>query len=143
MADKENDGKTFKVEDRRTSSGEKKDPAPSPGPEKSQEDERGRPGDRPETSQEKGSAGGGAPQVDFSTFIFSLFSSALIQLGDMADPVTGEVEKNLQAAKQTIDILDILVKKTEGNLSDEEAKLLKNASAELKWKYIDTVKEKG
>jgi hypothetical protein len=140
MAEKEKDGKGFEVKDRRTSSGEKEEPAQPPEP-----------GEKPETetsgSFESGSSqetkDSGHQEVDFSTFIFSLFSSALIQMGDMADPITGQTEKNLLAAKQTIDILDILVQKTEGNLDDEEAKLLKNASAELKWKYLDTVKEKG
>ena len=62
-------------------------------------------------------------------------------MGDMADPMTGQVEKNLQAAQQTIDIIDVLVTKTEGNLSEEEERLIKSASAELKWKYLDAVKE--
>lgn len=139
----ENDEKSFKVDDRRTSSGNKEDATQEPKAEDQQENVAEGSGEKSgETDREK-SAESGAPQVDFSTFIFSLFSSALIQLGDMADPVTGKLEKNLQAAKQTIDILDILDKKTEGNLSDEETRLLKNASAELKWKYIDTVKGKG
>lgn len=139
----EEDKKTFKVDDRRTSSGKKEDTPQAP---ESEDQKETVPQDSGPGEQEKGpgkSPEYGAPQVDFSTFIFSLFSSALIQLGDMADPITGQVEKNLPAAKQTIDILDILNKKTEGNLSDEEAKLLKNASAELKWKYIDAVKGKG
>lgn len=143
MADKENDEKTFKVEDRRTSSGEKEDSAQRSEPGEKQEAESSESSEDNSTQTFQGNKDGGAPQVDFSTFVFSLFSSALIQLGDMADPITGQMEQNLQAAKQTIDILDILVRKTEGNLDEEEEKLLKNASAELKWKYLDTVKEKG
>ena len=141
MVENKKDEKNFKVEDRRTSSGKgKKDEPPD------------RAGEAPETPQaentsQEGSAdkasgaGGGVSKVDFSTFIFSLFSSALIQMGDMADPMTGQVEKNLQAAQQTIDIIDVLVTKTEGNLSEEEERLIKSASAELKWKYLDAVKE--
>jgi hypothetical protein len=143
MTEKENDEKTFRVDDRRTSSGTKEDPAQAPGSEDERKIESQDPGDGAQTRDSSRRAESSTPQVDFSTFIFSLFSSALIQLGDMADPITGKLEKNLQAAKQTIDILDVLTKKTEGNLSDEEANLLKNASAELKWKYIDAVKEKG
>jgi hypothetical protein len=143
MTEKENDEKSFKVDDRRTSSGRKEDAAQEPVTEDKQQNQVEDPDEGTQEQASGKSAESGTPQVDFSTFIFSLFSSALIQLGDMADPITGKLEKNLQAAKQTIDILDILAKKTEGNLSDEEAKLIKNASAELKWKYIDTVKEKG
>jgi hypothetical protein len=143
MTEKENGEKTFRVDDRRTSSGKKEDSTRAPEPEEVQKAEGEGSGDGADAGSSSKSKESTTPQVDFSTFIFSLFSSALIQLGDMADPVTGKLEKNLQAAKQTIDILDILAKKTEGNLNDEEAHLLKNASAELKWKYIDTVKEKG
>ena len=60
----------------------------------------------------------------------------------MADPITGAMDPNLMSAKQTIDIIDILRVKTEGNLLDEESKLLENVSAELKWKYLDAVKKK-
>jgi hypothetical protein len=143
MTEKENDEKSFKVEDRRTSSGEKADSPQEAEPEEKREIDPQEEGEEAQgESQDKG-VGDGGPQVDFSTFIFSLFSSALIQMGDMADPITGKMEKNIQAAKQTIDIIDILARKTEGNLSDEESNLLKNASAELKWKYIDAVKGKG
>jgi len=141
MAENKKDEKSFKVEDRRTSSGKgKKDEQPD----KAGEATEARQAEK--TSQEgPGSktfdTGGGVSKVDFSTFIFSLFSSALIQMGDMADPMTGQVEKNLQAAQQTIDIIDILVAKTKGNLSEEEDRLIKSASAELKWKYLDAVKE--
>ena len=135
---KEKEGeKDFKVEDRRTSSGggEEKEPpvtGEASGPQK---------GDRSERPRSE--ASGDALKVDFSTFVFSLFSSALIQLGDMADPMTGSMDPNLAAAKQTIDIVDILREKTKGNLSEEEGHLLENASAELKWKYLDAVKKKG
>ena len=137
MADdtkKEND---YKVEDRRTSSAAKGKEEMSPETEGgSDTDEKTNSG--PSQSGEPG----GALKVDFSTFVFSLFSSALIQMGDMADPITGAMDPNLAAAKQTIDIIDIIKEKTEGNLSEEESKLLENASAELKWKYLDVVKKK-
>lgn len=137
MTDDDKKEKDFKVEDRRTSSGAegKESKPPEPEDDQSPQEEAG-----PETS--KTGEPGDAIKVDFSTFIFSLFSSALIQLGDMADPITGAMDPNLTSAKQTIDIIDILREKTEGNLSEEESKLLENASAELKWKYLDTVKKK-
>jgi hypothetical protein len=54
------------------------------------------------------------PAINFATFIFSLNSSALVQLGMMEDPMTGEKSKNLPLAKQTIDILSMLEEKTKG-----------------------------
>ncbi len=137
MTDDRKNEKNFKVEDRRTSTGaEKEDKKPPESEVESGTDE----GMGPEASKTGGP--GEALKVDFSTFIFSLFSSALIQLGEMADPITGAMDPNLMSAQQTIDIIDILREKTEGNLSDEESKLLENVSTELKWKYLDAVKKK-
>ena len=141
MADDDVKEKDFKVEDRRTSSGEQ-ERAKEP-PEQADDPGATEGGDKEKGSEPSKEAGAGeAIKVDFSTFVFSLFSSALIQLGDMADPITGAMEPNLTSAKQTIDIIDILREKTEGNLLDEEKQLLENASAELKWKYLDAVKKK-
>jgi hypothetical protein len=137
MTDDQTKEKDFKVEDRRTSSG-------ASGAEKKPQGSKGEHEADESAGKESSEPGGpGDPlKVDFSTFIFSLFSSALIQLGDMADPMTGTMDPNLTAAKQTIDIIDILREKTEGNISEEESNLLDNASAELKWKYLDAVKKK-
>jgi hypothetical protein len=137
MTDDQKKEKDFKVEDRRTSSDAESKEKESPGA----EGDSGVEGDAGPEASKTGDPGD-ALKVDFSTFIFSLFSSALIQLGDMADPITGAMDPNITSAKQTIDIIDIIREKTEGNLSDEEDKLLENASAELKWKYLDAVKKK-
>lgn len=137
MTDDEQKEKDFKVEDRRTSSG-----GESKGEEAAAPDEGAGAGEDGGPERSQTGDPGDALKVDFSTFIFSLFSSALIQLGDMADPISGAMDPNLTSAKQTIDIIDILREKTEGNLSEEEGKLLENASAELKWKFLDAVKKK-
>jgi hypothetical protein len=137
MTDDQNKENDFKVEDRRTASGiEDKEEKPSESEVGSGADEGA--SQEPSRTRDPGEA----LKVDFSTFVFSLFSSALIQLGEMADPITGTMDPNLMSAKQTIDIIDIIREKTEGNLSEEESKLLENVSAELKWKYLDAVKKK-
>jgi hypothetical protein len=75
-------------------------------------------------------------QIDFSTFIMSLTSSAFYHLGDIADPETGKTETNLPAVKQTIDMLIMLREKTQGNLTEEEAKLLEQLVYELQMKFV-------
>jgi hypothetical protein len=75
-------------------------------------------------------------QIDFSTFVFSLTSSAFYNLGDMPDPMTGKTETNLPAVQQTIDMLNMLKEKTKGNLTDEEAKLMDQMIYELQMKYV-------
>lgn len=80
------------------------------------------------------------PEINFATFIFSLNSSVLLQLGVIEDPETGKKVKNLPLAKQTIDILGMLEEKTKGNLTEDEAAMLKHILYELRLLYV---KEKG
>lgn len=80
------------------------------------------------------------PEINFPTFIASLNASALLHLGAIEDPSTGEKNKNLPMAKQTIDILNMLQEKTSGNLTEEEENLLKNILYDLRIMYV---KEKG
>ena len=76
------------------------------------------------------------PELNFSTFVFSLGTSAMYHFGDFPDPVTKKAERNLEAAKQTIDILAILKDKTKGNLSEDEERLLESLLYELRMRYV-------
>ena len=78
----------------------------------------------------------GMPGVDFSTFILSLYSSAMVQLGEIPDPVSGSRTKNMETARQTIDIICLLDKKTAGNLDLEEEKLMKTLLHELRLAFV-------
>lgn len=74
--------------------------------------------------------------IDFSNFILSLNTSALIHLGDLPDPQTRERIYDIQSAKQTVDILELLKTKTEGNLDSEEIRLLDDVIYDLRLKYV-------
>ena len=76
------------------------------------------------------------PEINFATFIFSLNSSVLMQLGVIEDPESGKKVKNLPLAKQTIDILGMLEEKTKGNLTEDEAAMLKHILYELRMLYV-------
>lgn len=76
-------------------------------------------------------------EVNFVTFLFSLYSSALAAFGTVPDPATGKVVVHLEAGKQMIDILGILMEKTKGNLSSEESQLLDNILYELRMLYLE------
>ena len=80
------------------------------------------------------------PEVTFSSFVFSLSTTVMYHFGDFPDPVTKKTEKNLAAAKQTIDMLNMLKNKTMGNLDDNEKDLLDGILYELMMRYV---KEKG
>jgi hypothetical protein len=80
-------------------------------------------------------------EVDFSSFILSLSTSALIQLGKISDPVSKQPAKNLEAAKQTIDILMIIQEKTKGNLTSQEQAVMDNSLYDLRMMYIEETKK--
>lgn len=80
------------------------------------------------------------PEVNFNTLIFSLSSSALLHLGEIADPHSGEKKKDLGLAKHTIDTIAMLKEKTEGNLDEEEAKFIESILTDLRWRYVNAAK---
>jgi hypothetical protein len=96
--------------------------------------------------KEKGATEDEAPQalppLDFSTFILSLASTAMIHLGQVPGPEGDSLERDLPAAKQAIDMLGMLEEKTRGNLDDAEAKLLKSLIYDLRVAYVDAQKQR-
>ena len=76
------------------------------------------------------------PEIDFTHFILSLSSSALIQLGEIQDPFTQKSTKNLPSAKQTIDLIGMLKEKTKGNLTPEEEKVIDYVLYDLRMRYV-------
>jgi hypothetical protein len=82
------------------------------------------------------------PGIDFSTFVLSLGSSALIHLGEAPDPVSGQKQPaDLPLAQQSIDLLALLQQKTKGNLSDDEARLLDTLLYDLRMRYVGAVRK--
>jgi hypothetical protein len=86
---------------------------------------------REETAQEEY-----IPEVTFSSFVLSLSTTVLYHFGDFPDPATNKAEKNLTAAKQTIDMLNMLKNKTVGNLDNNEKELLDGILYELMMRYV-------
>lgn len=76
------------------------------------------------------------PEVTFTTFVLSIASSGLVQLGEVPDPQTGETQENLLMAKHTIDVLTMLRDKTRGGLDEDEHKLIEALLYELRMKYV-------
>ena len=75
--------------------------------------------------------------LDFSTFLISLGTSAMIQLGDAPDPTSGGMLKaDPEGARQTIDLLGLLEEKTRGNLSEAEDDLLRNLLRDLRLRAV-------
>lgn len=76
------------------------------------------------------------PEVTFSSFVLSLSTTIMYHLGDFPDPETKRANKNLAAAKQTIDMLSMIRNKTAGNLDTDEKQLLEGILYELMMRYV-------
>lgn len=74
--------------------------------------------------------------IDFSSFVMSLATQALVQLGEMQPPSGMEIPIDREAAHQTIEIIAMLSRKTRGNLSAVEAKLLEDILHNLRMSYV-------
>ena len=77
------------------------------------------------------------PAIDFQTFVLSLCHSVLVHLGDAPSPVDGSRRVNLPLARQTIDLLNLLVDKTRNNLTGEEERTLAQALYDLRMRYVE------
>lgn len=73
------------------------------------------------------------PPIDFSMFIVSLRTSAMMHLGQGAD---GGRDLDLALARQEIDLLGLFEEKTRGNLSGDEERLLSQILFDLRTKFI-------
>ncbi len=80
---------------------------------------------------------GPLPKVDFSSFLLSLYSSGLVQLGKVEDPSTGKKSKNFELARHTIDMIAMLEEKTKGNLTEDEKNLLKALLTEIRIAFVE------
>jgi hypothetical protein len=76
------------------------------------------------------------PPLEFSSIVILLYFPALIQLGIMDDPGSGEKREDLTLAKRNIDLLDLLKDKTKGNLEVDEEKFLAGVLDQLKMAYL-------
>lgn len=83
------------------------------------------------------------PPMDFSTLVLSMASAAMMHLGRIPSPSGEPAEIDLDAAKQSIDILAILEEKTRGNLDDGEQKLLRSLLYDLRVAFVDAQKQRA
>ena len=73
----------------------------------------------------------------FAQLIMMFQGAAFQQMGKVMNPVTNKIERDLEQAKNSIDILGMLEAKTKGNLNDNEKNMLDHALYELRMNYVD------
>ena len=82
-------------------------------------------------------SGRALPPVTFSSFVITLAHTALVHLGDVADPGTGRKVVDLAVAQHSIDAIAMLEEKSKGNLDEGESKLIEGVLHELRTKYVE------
>ena len=82
------------------------------------------------------------PEGDFLfvQLIASFQTAAMLQMGKIMSPVSGKIERDMDQAKTTIAMLEMLQSKTEGNLSGEEKRLIDHILYELRMNFLDESK---
>lgn len=79
-------------------------------------------------------------EADFLTYITSLVFQTMVFLGEVPNPVSNQIEKNLKQAKLLIDTLLLIRQKTKGNLTTKEENLINSAIYEFQVKYVDLLR---
>ncbi len=82
------------------------------------------------------------PNAYFTSLVFSLSQAAMMQMGKVTNPVTGKIERDMNQAKISIDMMEMLKEKTNGNLAKEEDKLISDMLANLQLNYAEEVNKK-
>lgn len=73
----------------------------------------------------------------FGSLVLMFQTAAIQQMGKMKNSVTDKIDRDMDQAQLSIDMLDMLQAKMKNNLSDEEGKYLSEVLRELKLNYVD------
>jgi hypothetical protein len=76
-------------------------------------------------------------QALFFQLVLMFQQAAWQQLGKVPNPITKKIERDLEHARNSIDMLDMLKARTKGNLKEDEVKILDHLLRELRLNYID------
>ncbi len=96
-----------------------------------------------EAHHEHGDSRAGHLPVNFSSFVISMGSSALMLMGEQLDPGQPAMPLNLPQAKEIIDLLSMLEEKTRGNLTSDEQVVMKDMLYALRMKFVSLTSGKS
>lgn len=77
----------------------------------------------------------------FLQLLLGLQQAAMVALGKLMNPVSGRIERNLEAARNTIDTLSALEARMRGNLGNDEQRVLTQVLTDLRMNYLDEMKK--
>lgn len=77
----------------------------------------------------------------FLQLVLGLQQAAMVSLGKLMNPMSGKLERNLEAARNTIDTLSAIEARTRGNLEPDEQRVLTQVLGDLRMNYVDEAKK--
>jgi hypothetical protein len=77
----------------------------------------------------------------FLQLVLGLQQAAMMSLGKLMNPMSGKLDRNLEAAKNTIDTLGAIEARTRGQLEPDEQRVLTQVLTDLRLNYVDEVKK--
>jgi Domain of unknown function (DUF1844) len=147
--EEQEDKRGFKVQDRRrfSSEGESKEGVEAPPASSESIDLKSKPAasgaaqSSPQQSAASRQSSDPPPELTFAAFLWSLSEQALAALGEVPDPSSGQVSRDLVIAQQMIDIIAMLRDKTRGNLEAHEQAMIKEILSTLQMKYVELARQ--
>lgn len=73
----------------------------------------------------------------FTQLLSVFYSSAMMALGKLKNPATDKIERNLEQAKISIDILELIKDKTKNNLTDSQKRMVEGLLTDLRLNFVD------
>lgn len=96
---------------------------------------------KPESGDEGQGMPGEIPPADFKGLLSGLVTQALLYMGGIPDPQTGQRILHMDLARHHIDLLGVIEQKTKGNLDAEESQMLTQALHELRLSFLQLSKQ--
>jgi hypothetical protein len=76
-------------------------------------------------------------ELYFAQLVLSFQAAAYQQMGKVVNQLTGKIERNLEMARHSIDMLAMIQEKTKGNLSESESGFITHVLTELRMNYVE------
>ncbi len=89
-------------------------------------------------AQDDQQADGPMPPASFDLLVTMLATEALVAMGHVPHPATGQIKPQRSQAKYLIDMIEMLHEKTTGNLTPDQTQLVEDVLHQLRLAFVDT-----
>jgi hypothetical protein len=73
----------------------------------------------------------------FTQLLYIFYSSAMVAMGKLKNPATDQIDRNMEQAKQSIDILELIKEKTKNNVTPDQGRMIDGLLTDLRLNFVD------